>query len=198
MSRQIELYWDAGSTNAYFALKLLPPILARTRSRLMLRPFNLGHVFRVQNYVLMEEPPAKIANRKRDLERWAERYDLPFRFPSTFPIKTSRVLRASLAMRRRGKEHAFVEAVMSAYWERDEDVQTHAALSPLVAALDEDPGDIAALAESEAIRAELAETTDEGLARGVFGAPSMIVGDELFWGKDRLDFVEAELARSPA
>lgn len=198
MTRRVELFWDAGSTNAYFALRLLPPILARTGASLALRPFNLGHVFRVQTYVLMEEPPAKIANRKRDLDRWAERYGLPFRFPSTFPIKTSRVLRASLAMRRRGKEHAFVDAVMSAYWERDEDIRTHEALAPLVAALGEAPADIAALAESEEIRAELAASTDDGLARGVFGAPSMFVGEELFWGKDRLDFVEAELMRTPA
>lgn len=196
MTRTVEFYWDPGSTNAYFAFKLLPPILERTGARLVLHPFNLGHVFRTHAYVLMEEPPAKIANRKRDLQRWAERHRLPFRFPSTFPIKTSRPLRVSPAMRRKGRERAFAEAVMDAYWERDDaSIQTLEGLAPLVAALGEDPAEIAALAEGEAIRAELARETDAGLARGVFGAPSFFVGDELFRGKDRLDFVEEELLR---
>lgn len=195
--RTVELYWDAGSTNAYFALKLIDPILARHGARLVLRPFNLGWVFRARGYVLMEEPPEKIANRKRDLERWAERYDLPFRFPPVFPIKTSRALRASLAMRRLGDERAFVEALMAAYWERgDASIQDHAGLRPLAAAQGVDPDAFEALAESEAVRAELVAETEGGLARGVFGTPSIFVGAELFWGKDRMEFVEAELARA--
>lgn len=129
--KTVEMYWDVGSTNAYFALHLLQPILERHDAELVLHPFNLGFVFRKHNYVLMEEPPAKIANRKRDLERWAERYALPFRFPSKFPIKTSRTLRASLAMRRKGLERAFVTAVMAAYWERDDaSVQDWAGMAP--------------------------------------------------------------------
>ena len=67
----LELYWDIGSTNTYFALKLIGPVLARTGATLVLHPFNLGPIFRRNNYVVLEEPPAKLANRKRDLARWA-------------------------------------------------------------------------------------------------------------------------------
>ena len=194
--KTVEFYWDAGSTNAYFALKLIDPILKRQGARLVLRPFNLGYVFRARGYVLMEEPPEKIANRKRDLARWAEKYGLPFRFPSTFPIKTSRALRASLAMRRLGDERAFVEALMAAYWERDDaSVQDYAGLRPLAAAQGVEPDAFEALSESEEIRDELAAETNRGMARGVFGTPSLFVGEELFWGKDRMEFVEDELAR---
>lgn len=59
-NRTVDLYWDAGSTNTYFALKLIKPILERTGAALVLHPYNLGHVFRTNNYVLMDEPPAKI------------------------------------------------------------------------------------------------------------------------------------------
>jgi 2-hydroxychromene-2-carboxylate isomerase len=192
----VEMYWEAGSTNTYFALKLLGPILERTGARLVLHPYNLGHVFRTNNYVLMDEPPAKIANRKRDLARWAEKYQLPFRFPSHFPIKTSRALRGSLAMRRWNLEMQYIEAIMAAYWERDDaSIADYPGLRPIVAALGIDPDQFEAICESEAVREQLIDSTNAGLQRGVFGVPSIFVGDELFWGKDRMDFVEDELRR---
>jgi len=197
--RHVDLYWDAGSTNSYFALKLIEPVLARAGATLALHPFNLGHVFRLHNYVLMDEPPAKIANRIRDLHRWAARHRLPFRMPDVFPIKTSRALRGSLAMRRRGLEQAYVREVMAAYWERnDASIADYAGLAPIVRALGVDPREFEAECESPEIRAALAGHTDRALARGVFGVPMMAVGDELFWGKDRMDFVEEALMRLPA
>lgn len=196
MGRTVEMYWDIGSTNTYFALKLLEPILARAEATLTLHPFNLGYVFRAHDYVLMDEPPMKIANRKRDLARWAERYDLPFRMPDVFPIKTSRALRCALAMRRLGRERAYIDAIFAAYWERnDASIQDYAGLAPIVAALGVDPAEFEALSESPQIREELVESTNGGLKRGVFGVPSILVGEELFWGKDRMEFVEAELMK---
>jgi 2-hydroxychromene-2-carboxylate isomerase len=192
----VDFFWDTGSTNTYFALKLLPPILAKYGASLRLHPFNLGHVFRHHNYVLMEEPPSKISNRIRDLNRWALKHDLPFRMPDTFPIKTSRALRGSLAMRHWQLEHEYVEAVMSAYWEKnDASIVDYAGLRPIAARLGVDPDAFEARSESEDVRQALIDSTDQGLARGVFGVPSMIVGDELFWGKDRMDFVADELQR---
>jgi 2-hydroxychromene-2-carboxylate isomerase len=194
--KQVELYWDVGSTNTYFAYKLLKPILRRTGASLVLHPFNLGYVFRANNYVLMEEPPAKLANRKRDLVRWAEKYKLPFRFPDQFPIKTSRVLRGALAMRRWGLEPAYTEAVLDAYWERnDASIADFAGLRPIVRALDVDPVALEEFSESDEIRQQLVDSTNRGLSLGVFGVPSIFVGEELFWGKDRMDFVEDELLK---
>jgi 2-hydroxychromene-2-carboxylate isomerase len=197
--RTLDLYWDIGSTNTYFALKLVRPVLARTGATLVLHPYNLGHVFRQNDYVVLEEPPAKLANRKRDLARWAEKYDLPFRFPTVFPIKSSRVLRGALAMRRWGLEMPFVDAVFAAYWERDDaSIADYAGLRPIVTALGVDPAAFEAAAESAEIRQALIDSTDRGVARGIFGVPSFVVGDEIFWGKDRMDFVEDELNRQRA
>lgn len=193
---RVELYWDAGSTNTYFAMKLVKPVLARTGAILVLHPFNLGHVFRAQNYVLMDEPRAKLDNRKRDLQRWAEKYGLPFRFPDRFPIKTSRILRGALAMRRWDLEHAYTEAVLDAYWERNQDtIETYDGLRPIVADLGVDPDEFQAVSESEPVRQQLVDSTNRGMERGVFGVPSFFVGDELFWGKDRMEFIEDELLR---
>jgi len=194
--RQIEMYWDVGSTNTYFALKLIKPLLERYQAELVLHPFNLGYVFRNNNYELMKEPKAKLRNRKRDLMRWAAKYGLPFQMPREFPIKSSRVLRGSLAMRRYGQELPFVERVMEKYWEQgDAAIAEYAGLRPIAQALGVDPDAFEELSASEEIGAELARSTDRGIERDVFGVPMIIVGDELFWGKDRMEFVEDELRR---
>ena len=196
MAKTIEFYWDLGSTNSYFALHLIKPVAARHGARLVPRPFNLGYVFRHHNYVLMDEPKAKIANRIVDLHRWAKRHQLPFRMPTKFPIKTSPALRGALAMRRFGKEEAFIEAIFAAYWERDDaSVAELDGLRPVAEALGVEADRFAALCESDEIREELIAETDGGLARGVFGAPSFVVGQEIFWGKDRMDFIDEALAR---
>ena len=193
---KIEMYWDVGSTNTYFAIKLIKPLLARHGAELVLHPFNLGYVFRNNNYELMKEPKAKLRNRKRDLMRWAEKYGLPFQMPREFPIKSSRALRGSLAMRRHGRELEFVERVMERYWEQgDASIAEYAGLRPIAQALGVDPDEFERLSASDEIAEELARSTNEGIAREVFGVPMIIVGDELFWGKDRMEFVEDELRR---
>jgi 2-hydroxychromene-2-carboxylate isomerase len=129
--------------------------------------------------------------------RWAEKYDLPFEIPRQFPIKSSRVLRGSLAMRRKNLELPFVEQVFDAYWEQgNASVVEYSGMRPIVSALGVDTTWFEETAAGEEIGKELAASTDAGVERGVFGVPMMFVGNEMFWGKDRLDFVEDELARS--
>ena len=95
----IDFYWDLGSTNTYFALKLLPPLAASYGASIQFHPFNLGYVFQSNQYELMKEPKEKLNHRLVDLKRWATKHDLPFLRPTRFPIKTARALRGALAMR---------------------------------------------------------------------------------------------------
>ncbi len=191
----MDFYWDVGSTNTYFALFLLPAILERTGARVNFVPFNLGYVFRKHGYALEQEPRAKMRQRGRDLKRWAEYTGLPFRVPAQFPIKTSRALRGAIAMRRWGLEEDYIRSIFRAYWERGANVADYLALRPIAAELGVDPDEFEKEGESELARQELIRATSEGLERGVFGAPTFFVGDEMFWGKDRLDFLERELVR---
>lgn len=194
MSKTIELWWDVGSTNTYFALKLIRPIAERHGAKLVPHPFNLGYVFRHHNYVLMDEPAAKIANRKRDLARWADKYELPFRFPDVFPIKTSRALRGAIAMRRWDQEMPYIEAIFRRYWEQnDATVAELGGLREVAAELGVDAADFEAECESPPVRQSLIEATNSALDKGVFGAPTFIVNDEIYWGKDRMEFIEDEL-----
>lgn len=192
--KKIEFFWDLGSTNSYFALHLIKPIAKKHGAELVPHPFNLGYVFRKQNYVLMEEPKVKLRSRKADLMRWAKRYNLPFSMPTKFPMKTSPALRGALVMRRFGKEWEYMERIFAAYWERnDASVGEIAGLLPIAAELGVDPKEFERLLEGDEVRYQLIAETDEALERGVFGAPTFFVGDEMFWGKDRMEFIDEEL-----
>ena len=194
--KKVEFYWDVGSTNTYFAIKLIKPILERNNAEIVLHPFNLGYFFKSQNYELMKESKAKLRNRKQDLMRWAAKYNLPFSIPRQFPIKSSRVLRCSLVMRRYGLEMEFVEKILDRYWEQgDASIAEYEGIRSTVIELGVDPTQLEVLCESDEISEELAVSTNEGIARDVFGVPMIIVNDQLFWGKDRMDFVEDELRK---
>ncbi len=196
MKKIIDLYWDLGSTNTYFAIKLLPPIIRKHNAEIRWHAFNVGHVFQANNYVLMDEPKAKLINRKSDLNRWAKKYALPFSVPQAFPIKTSRALRGAIAMRRWSKETVFIEKIFAAYWEQgDGSIGDYSTLRIIAAQLEVDPDEFEASAESESVRRELINSTNQAQERGVFGVPTIAIENELYWGKDRMEFVDDHLAR---
>ncbi|MGI9326756.1 MAG: 2-hydroxychromene-2-carboxylate isomerase [Pseudomonadales bacterium] len=195
LPKRIDFYWDLGSTNTYFALKLIQPIAAKYKAAVHWHPFNLGYVFRSNNYELMQEPKAKLNNRLDDLHRWAKKYQLPFKRPTNFPMKTARALRGALAMRSWDLELPYIEAIFAEYWEQDNGaIGDYSELRKVAARLGVDADEFERLSESDEVRQALISSTDSARARGVFGAPSIIIGNELYWGKDRMEFVEDQLA----
>lgn len=194
MHKTVRFYWDIGSTNTYFAFHLLRPLAARYDAVIEYVPFNLGFVFRHHNYALSQEPAAKMKNRKVDLMRWARRYDLPFQVPEQFPIKTSRVLRGALVMREHDLELPYMESVFRRYWEeQDATIQTYEGLASTVEALGVSARDFEARSESEDMQQQFIDTTQRALDEGIFGAPIMAIDDEIYWGKDRFEFIEDHL-----
>jgi len=153
---------------------------------------------------VMAMSPRKARYLWRDHARYAELTGLPFKRPSRFPIKTSNALRAVLAAgagegdensRERAKG-AIVQAIMRAYWERDENIGDPALIASIATRAGFDGARLVSAADSAPVREELAAITDRAIARGIFGAPTFFVGDEMFWGKDRLDFVERSLKKA--
>jgi len=195
MAMDVEFFWDPGSTNTYFAWHLVRPIVAKHGATLVMQPFNLGYVFRHHHYALTDEPAAKMRNRKRDLERWARRYGLPFRVNDVFPIKTSRILRGAIASRAFDREFAFIDEVMRRYWERnDASVASDAGLREVAVAIGVDADAFMASLAADDTGETVARVTQDGLDRGVFGAPTFVIDGEIYWGKDRIEFVEHHLA----
>jgi 2-hydroxychromene-2-carboxylate isomerase len=145
----------------------------------------------------MKESKAKLRNRKQDLMRWAAKYNLPFSIPRQFPIKSSRVLRASLVMRRYDLDIAIVEIILDRYGAQGvASIAEYEGILSTVIELGINPDQFEAQCESDEITEELAKSTNDGIARDVFGVPMIIVNDQLFWGKDRMEFVEDELKKA--
>ncbi len=206
--RSVDFYFDFSSTNSYFAAFILPEICARNDARLNWMPAHFAALFRGTGFDVMAMTPRKARYLWRDHARYAELTGLPFKRPSRFPIKTSAALRAVLAAgyaagtegdeesRERAKG-SISQAIMRAYWERDEDIADPAVVAAIAAGAGFDGDALVNAAGSALVRQDLAAITDRAIARGVFGAPTFFVGDEMFWGKDRLDFVERWLKRPP-
>ncbi|MGK0222877.1 MAG: 2-hydroxychromene-2-carboxylate isomerase [Limisphaerales bacterium] len=195
MTKTVDFFWDIGSTNTYFAFHLLRPLAKKYDARINYVPFNLGYVFRHHNYALTDEPAAKMKNRKIDLMRWATRYGLDFQVPREFPIKTSRVLRASLVMREHGLEEAFMETMFKRYWEQaDASIQTFEGMASSVAELGVDVDVFLARVDAAEMQELFIQNTQQALDEGIFGAPTMRIENEIYWGKDRFEFIEDHLA----
>jgi 2-hydroxychromene-2-carboxylate isomerase len=203
--RSVDFYFDFSSTNSYFATFMLPEICARNDARLNWMPTHFAALFRGTGFDVMAMSPRKARYLWRDHARYAQLTGLPFKRPSRFPIKTSAALRTVLAAgandsdeesRERAKG-AIVHAIMRAYWERDEDIGDLTVLSTIAAHAGFDGTQLVTAANSDSVRQDLKAITDRAIARGVFGAPTFFVGEEMFWGKDRLDFVERWLKLAP-
>lgn len=202
----VDFYFDYSSTNSYFAAFLLPRICARHGAAVRWLPVHFAALFRGTGFEVMAMTPRKARYLWRDHQRYAEYTGLPFRKPSRFPIKTAAALRATLAIpgliapANPGDYTVpamgqFTQAVMRAYWERDEDISDSAVIGEIAERCGIDRTRLASAADSEEGRSRLGAETERAIARGVFGAPTFLVGEEMFWGKDRLDFVERWLAR---
>jgi 2-hydroxychromene-2-carboxylate isomerase len=194
MAPVIDFYWDLGSTNTYFAIKLIKPMAKKYGATIQWHAFNLGHVFKSNDYVLMKEPRDKLNNRLDDLKRWAKKYDLPFIRPDNFPIKTARALRGAIAMREYGLEEAFIDRIFAAYWEDNNgEIGEYSELRKIAESLGVDADEFETKSESDAVRTALIDSTNQAREQHVFGAPSIIIDGELYWGKDRMEFIEDQL-----
>ena len=202
-SPKLEFLFDFGSPNAYLAHKVLPGIAARTGATIVYAPVLLGGVFKATgNRSPMEAfagIPAKLAYEGRERDRFVARHGLN-RFAANphFPVNTLAIMRGAVAAKRLGLFDAYVEAVFAAMWEQGRKMDDPAVIDEVLAGAGLPAADLLALSQDPAVKAELVETTNAAVARGVFGSPSFFVGDELWFGKDRLDEVERALTVAAA
>jgi 2-hydroxychromene-2-carboxylate isomerase len=205
--KTVDFYFDYSSTNSYFAAFMLPELCQRHGAAVNWLPVHFAALFRSTGFEVMAMTPRKARYLWRDHERYAEYTGLPFRKPSRFPIKTAAALRATFAVPSLVTPSTpadysvpamgqLTQSLMRAYWERDEDISDPAVVQALADECGIEGRRLLAAANSDAGRARLATETERAVSRGVFGAPTFFVGNEMFWGKDRLDFVERWLSRA--
>lgn len=194
--KQVEFFLDVGSPATYLAWTQLPAICASTGAGLVLRPMLLGAVFQATG----NQSPVAIAAKGRytmiDFARFARRYGVPLQHNPHFPINTLVLMRGAAGLQRSQPERldAYLRCVFQAIWVDAVNMNDAVEVARVLAAGGFEPAQLLALASDDATKAALRATTDEAVARGVFGAPTMFVGDQMFFGQDRLDWVREALA----
>lgn len=194
--KSVDFYYDYGSPTAYLAWTQLARICAERGAQLNYKPFLLGAVFKATGNSSPVTIPAKAKFMFADLQRWAAHWGVPLQFNPNFPINSIELMRAATAVRMHQPQRLedFNRALFTAMWVQAKNLSQPAVVAEVLLAAGLDPAAIAAQAASEEVKAALRTTAEEAIARGAFGAPTFIVGQELYWGQDRLFMVEKALA----
>ena len=192
MPLPIDFYFDFSCPYAYLGSTQLEKIERETGAIVRLRPFLLGGVFRhlgqPQNMSTVLSAPKKHHNRA-DLLRWANWFEAPLRRPHQHPNRTVEALRCLLASPE-DRRRDVMRSLYRAYWCDSEDIRDLVVLRRALDRLGLDGVKIVEEAQTQPIKEKLRACTAEAIDRGVFGAPSWVVGDQLFWGQDRIEMVK--------
>lgn len=194
--KQVEFFFDVGSPYSYLAYHQLPKIAQAKGADIVWRPMLLGGVFQATGNGSPATIPAKGRYSNVDLERWAKHFGVPIQQNPHFPINTLQLMRGAVGMQLRSDAefHRYLAAIFSAMFEHPRNLGDLQELAAVLEAAGISLPLMLELVQDDRIKQTLRKTTEEAVARGVFGAPTFFVGDEMFWGQDRLHFVEAALA----
>ena len=129
-----------------------------------------------------------------DLERFARRYKVPFLFNPFFPVNTLALMRGAVADQQQGRLDQYIEAIFSAMWVTGKNMNEPTIIAEVLDAIGIGTEEFLVAIAAPNVKETLKNNTEEAVKRGAFGAPTFFVGDEMFFGQDRLDFVEATLA----
>lgn len=192
-------YFDFGSPNAYLAHRVVPGIEARIGRRFVYRPVLLGGLFKLAGSRSPAEAysdiPLKLAYEHREITRFVDRHGIAFAMNPFFPVNTLSLMRGAIAAESEGVFEAYVEAIFHFMWEAPRKLDDLGILRETLAEAGL-PEALLARSQDPQVKAQLLANTQYAFAHGAFGVPSFLVGDELFFGKDKLPDVEAELAGS--
>jgi len=195
MTRSVDFLFDYGSPAAYLAWTQLPQLAAGTGAQVVMKPILLGGVFQSTGNRAPITVPAKGSYLFKDLNRCAKAYGVPLVMNPHFPINTITLMRIDVALTLHGDPRldACRAAVFKAVWAEQKNMGDPATVAAVLAPAGFAADELAELACDPLVKETLKTWTQQAVDRGVFGAPTFFVGDEMFWGQDRLDFVRSAL-----
>ncbi len=187
-SHTLEFWYEFASTYSYLSALRIEEVARAAGVRLAWRPFLLGPIFAAQGW--NDSPfnlyPAKGRYMWRDMERLSARHALPFQRPSVFPRSALLAARVALVAFDQGFGEDWTRAVYSAEFGEDRDIGSRDVVVALLEALEQNPAAVLLDAEAPANKERLRSQSERARELGIFGAPSFVVGGELYWGNDRL------------
>ncbi len=203
MAATVDFLFDFGSPNAYLSHRVVPEIEARTGARFVYTPVLLGGLFKLTN----NQPPMvafgniknKLPYEMLETRRFVARHKLDtFTFNPHFPVNTLQLMRGAVAAAADGLLAPYVEAVFHHMWEQPKKMDDPEVFRAALTDSGLDADRLLARAQDQGVKDTLVANTQRAFERGAFGIPTFFVGDEIYFGKDRLRDVEEEIARSAA
>lgn len=194
-AKTVEFYFDFGSPAAWLAHTQMPVLARDTGAQVVYRSMLLGGVFQGTGNRPPISVPLKGSYLFTDLSRFARRYGVPLVMNPAFPINTITLMRLDVGLERAADPRlaAYRDAMFRAIWVDQQNMNDPATVAQVLAGAGFDPQQMLALASDPAVKEDLRARTQAAVDRGIFGAPTFFVGDAMFWGQDRLDFVREAL-----
>jgi len=198
MTPKVEFHFDFGSPNAYLVHKLIPQVENRTGAKFAYVPILLGGVFKLTNnqppMVQFKDVVSKQNYQRLEMVRFVRKHGLSqFRMNPHFPVNTVQIMRGAVAAEMDGQLATYVDAVFHHMWEEGKKMDDPEVIRAALDGAGLDGARTLARIQDQAVKDRLLENTQASVARGTFGAPTFFVGDEIFFGKDRLRDVEEEI-----
>lgn len=194
MSKTVDFYYDYISPASYFALIRLTDICKRTGATINYKPMLLGGALKAHGNPPPVTIPAKWEWIKKDFTRTAEDLRVPFTLNPHFVFSTVNAMRGAIWALSENRIDAYNHAMYQAAWVEGKDISSADVLTEALNEAGFDANVVMEAMSQPDIKQALITSTDEAVARGVFGAPTMFIDDELYFGQDRLDWVEQDLS----
>ncbi|MFZ5670421.1 MAG: 2-hydroxychromene-2-carboxylate isomerase [Pseudomonadota bacterium] len=194
MAKHLEFLFDVGSPTTYLAHKRMPEVIARTGATVDYVPILLGGVFKATGNASPVQVPAKGVYMGADMARFARRHGISLNMNPYFPINTLPMMRMLAGLVGEDPFPRLVDVLFDAMWRGRKNMGDPEVVAKVLTDAGFDPAGLTALAETAEARDRLKVNTESAVARGVFGAPTFFVDGEMFFGQDRLDWVEEALA----
>lgn len=194
---QLDFWYSIGSTYSYLTVMRMGDYARRNGLDVRWRPFDVRHVMIEQNNIPFRDKPVKTAYMWRDMERRAEMYGLPIKVPAPYPLPDLPLAnRVALLGMGEGWGVDYTVETYRRWFQEGKEAGSDPNLGESLRAVRQDPDTTLARAESAGVKAALMAQTLEAMELGVFGSPSFVVGQEVFWGDDRLDDAAAWAKRT--
>ena len=201
MTAPVQFLFDFGSPNAYLCHKVLADIEWRTKVRIEYVPILLGGLFKLSHNRSPAEAfagiPNKMAYDKLEMQRFIAKHKLAkFQINPFFPVNTLKIMRLAVAAQELGCAPQTIDAMYSAMWEQARNMDDADEIAAVLRDAGLNGAALLAKAQEPDVKARLATNTQSAFERGAFGSPTFFVGDEMFFGKDRLREFEEEIAKA--
>ena len=196
--KSVEFYFDLGSPYSYLAYYRLLQMAEQQEIQIVYKPILLGGVFKATGNRSPIEIPVKGAFSILDMQRWAEYYHIPMQMNPHFPMNTLTLMRilTGVQLLHLEKFEQVLKLLFDAMFGTPQNLNEPAVLAEVLKPSGFSVEDIMSMVQSEVVKQKLITETEQAIQRGIFGAPTFFVGDEMYWGQDRLHFVEQALNKA--